>query len=455
MTNRPASPRSYGPKREPLGRGTWLALGLAPAVLFAAHVLYGANGRAPALILSLGGAVLLAGWAASRAGRRALGELGTPVWPLSAFALTLLAAAWSLGPLSPGGALEVWAWSGATGAATLDRSATLVEIVKLAGLGCFAGLGYVQGSRSRAARATLRIVLLIGAVFSLLMLIRFLAGAEHIGQKGRFGAGFLSPNSAGTLFAMLVVLSVGGLVREIAVPADDARRRIVRLTRLSGALALVLLFSGCLLLTASRGALAAAGLATAGLMVWEMVSGRLKIGSGAVVLTGWAGHLIILLGGAGAVLLSRFGGLAGDLEIRRAIFDIHWQMFLASPLTGWGLGAFDAVNQQAMTPGSYPVLWDLRATHNVVLQWLEEAGLIGSAPMFATVVLVLALTLAGLRRRPAGAGRVRALMMVNAVVLLHGMTDFALQVPSLSAFWAFLLGLQLSMSNPPRVPPQG
>jgi alpha-beta hydrolase superfamily lysophospholipase len=35
----------------------------------------------------------------------------------------------------------------------------------------------------------------------------------------------------------------------------------------------------------------------------------------------------------------------------------------------------------------------------------------------------------------------------GVVVLLHGATDYALQVPSIAAFWAFLLGMQFAFTQ--------
>jgi hypothetical protein len=39
------------------------------------------------------------------------------------------------------------------------------------------------------------------------------------------------------------------------------------------------------------------------------------------------------------------------------------------------------------------------------------------------------------------------LLAVDAVVLIHGATDFGLEVPSVAAFWAWLLGLQFSLAQ--------
>jgi hypothetical protein len=40
-----------------------------------------------------------------------------------------------------------------------------------------------------------------------------------------------------------------------------------------------------------------------------------------------------------------------------------------------------------------------------------------------------------------GKGLQRGLACASLVVLVHGITDYALQVPSIAGFWAFLLGI--------------
>ena len=101
-----------------------------------------------------------------------------------------------------------------------------------------------------------------------------------------------------------------------------------------------------------------------------------------------------------------------------------------------------------MTSETAAALWSIRATHNLYLQWLQEAGLVGAIPMFALVTAIIGI--AGLRSG-SGSGRGRTLqhglICANGVVLIHGLTDYAVQVPSIAAFWAFLLGLQFAFGQ--------
>lgn len=448
-----AAPGGWIParRRSPLNWREVAVLAIPAAGLFVACALYGGNHGAAPLTLAAAEAALLGGWLAlSPRGRRAIAEGAVLTWPAILFALTLLVAAWSLTPWIPGGPPPVWGWIDALGAATLDRSATLIEMVKLCGLACLFLVGFIQGARPNFARATLRALIVLGAVYGFLALVAFLADGTHTWQARRLMGGFLSANSSGTLFGALTLLGVSWLIQALKPRGPDRAPRSAMALFVEAAprAAAAILFAGCLLLTASRAAIATTGGLMIVYLIWEGVTGGLKGRAGAAMAATWFAYLGVLLAGAGAVAVTRFDRFAADLAERGQMFALHWDMFLASPLFGWGLGTFDLVNQQIMTPSSHDVLWKLRAAHNVVLQWLEEAGMIGAAPMFLCLALVIAMTWAGLRQRQESRSWLRALLLIDALFLIHGMSDFALQVPSLSAFWAFALGLQLSMAHP-------
>lgn len=147
---------------------------------------------------------------------------------------------------------------------------------------------------------------------------------------------------------------------------------------------------------------------------------------------------------------ARLEHLDGDVATRKAIFDAHWQAFLASPWFGFGLGSFPVVNQLIATTENLNVLFDVRATHNLYLQWLEEAGIVGSVVMLSW--LLVALWRVGRDAvRPGTIGALaRATIAATVVVLLHGLSDFAVQVPALQAVFAVGLGAMTATSAPRR-----
>ena len=78
--------------------------------------------------------------------------------------------------------------------------------------------------------------------------------------------------------------------------------------------------------------------------------------------------------------------------------------------------------------------------------------------MFALLLATMLISALQVRRMKSGHTLARGLVAANLVVLIHGTSDYALQVPSIAAFWAFLLGLQLafgqSRASPSTVRPE-
>lgn len=437
---------AFGARRGPERRPPWPALtalaGL-PVLLTVAHLFFGANQpAASAWLTALLGAALLVGLMTPL--RRSLDDLDALAAPALLFGLVIAVAAWSLTPWGPGGAHPVWGWAGVTpGSLTIDRGATRLEIAKLLGLACAFGLGALQGVRRDRAKATVELVVWIGGAYAVIALVSFLSGTQ-VAQGGRLSGGFLSANSGGTVFGILTVLGLTLFLR--AWSRTEGRGRTARLTAAAAPVACLALTAVCLMLTASRMALVATLFASGALLVWTLVSrkrNRSAIGAAAGLLLAVAALLMV---GGNDLLWSRLAEGQSGLGDRSHLFSVHWAAFTASPLFGWGLGSFDAVNLQLMTAETAPDLWHIRATHNVYLQWLEEAGLAGAVPMFLLIGMIVASAV-----MRSGTGRGQTLLIgltcANVVVLIHGLTDFGLQVPSIAAFWSFLLGLQFGFGR--------
>jgi O-antigen ligase len=283
---------------------------------------------------------------------------------------------------------------------------------------------------------------LLGGVYSAVSICTFLAGLQ---VRGRLSGGFLSANSGATVFGVLMVIGTGFLIRQMRQTARLSRRERVR--KLAVPAGSLFFMTVCLMLTASRMGLGATAMAICALLIWEFSSRRrIKLAlrrQGLALLAGAA--LLVLV--ASIPLWGRIGQLDSDSSIRGQIFSTHWKAFLTSPVFGHGLGTFNDVNGQLITPENYSVLWLIRATHNVYIQWLEEAGLVGALPMFALIAVVILTAIHRVGRMKSGQTLARGLLASNLVVLIHGMTDYALQVPSIAAFWAFLLGLQFAFGQ--------
>lgn len=416
-----------------------LFVGACVLLLFTGHALYGALSGQIAVLVTAGWALLLligAVWPRHEAERLKPAIL----WPAGFFALTVIMALWSLTDGGPDGALEIWEIAGLPGAATVDRSATLLEIIKLLGLAAAFAVGAGLGERDRVALRTTKAVVYAGAAFAIIVLILFATGKIPQTQRGRLEAFFLNPNTAGSVFAAILCLCVG-----LALRAARQVRTHRRWDGLAGSIAASLVLLVALLMTNSRAALAIGAAALFFIIACQVLSRRMSWRH-AVAVVGAMGSVIVLALILSGRVLSRMQSLDKDSTLRGFIFDTHWRAFLESPLTGYGLGSFDTINRSLLTEQSFASLWNIRAAENVYLQWLEEAGILGAAPMFICIGLIIAFTAFQITRKRSMLGPLHALLAVDLLFLLHGVFDFGLQTPSVSLFWAFLLGLQLSWS---------
>jgi O-antigen ligase len=416
---------------------------VAALILYGAHAAYGANQTLSAVVLAAVEALGLTVLLATRWGRGAFHRARPLALPAVAFALVVAVVLWSLTPLAPGGVHPAWSYAGVTGASVIDRSATVSALTTLLGAACALGAGYALGRSDERARLAVNLLLWLGALYAFWALVTYAGGMQFKlhDTDNRLRGSFLSANSAGTLFASLTVLAVS-----LALSAARKSRRPDLLSGLAAAgvpLAIALLCAVDLILTGSRTAVVTALVAIALIFALEALAGRLKLRTTLVAV----GFGILLVIAQGALLISRIGEKDAGHNGRDAILTTHWQAFLDSPILGYGLGSFDTVNKLHLTEAEYPALWHIRAAHNVYLQWLEEAGLVGALAMFACIGLLLFNTSRAMGRRRRSKTLLRGLLAVNLVFLLHGWTDYALEVPSLVAFWAVLLGLQLGLSN--------
>jgi len=421
--------------------GTWIALlGLAP--IFLGHWFYGALVSDVALVMDLVAAVTLGGMLAHPKLRTDILRLKGLLWPGLAMAAVIGVGLWTLTPYVPGGPHPVWSFVGSRSpAATLDKSATLVEVIKLCGLACIFMVGAATGASDARARAALNLTVWLGLAFSLWAFFAGVTGSIYQSQGHRLEARFLTPNTAGTFFAVMLVLGVALLAQRLR---GQARARITNALPWATA---VLVFATCLLMSASRAGTAAAFVALCLFALSQLATGRWRVTQAAGAgLAGLAG-LAVLLFVAGDVLVRRLLTTGVDFIDRTAIWKLHWNVFLDSPLFGEGLGSFESVAKARLTEGDFSGLWNIRAAHSVYLQWLEQAGLAGALPMFLAVALVMWAALSGALRRNRMTAVLFALLAVDVVFLLHGVTDFALESPSMSAFWAYMLGLQFAVAQ--------
>ena len=144
---------------------------------------------------------------------------------------------------------------------------------------------------------------------------------------------------------------------------------------------------------------------------------------------------------AGAVL-DRYGALGQGGSSRIAILRHYVALARQAPLTGYGLGAFDTVNQHHLTPDTVLLVGDFGAAHNAPLQLAIEAGW----PGLTLVALALGAALWQIARITADRDdrsdtTSRGMLLAVAVAATGSMVDIALNVPAIAALSATLFGI--------------
>jgi O-antigen ligase len=430
-------------------------------LVFLGHLAVGANRTNLALAFSVLWFALLAGLLSTQAwARRGLDE--ARLWPAAAaFALLLLAAGLSLTPLGIGGAHPIWTYVPAARATvSLDPYATLVEIIKLAALAAAFLVGLVISADDDRAKGLLRAILTVGLGFTAWAFIDHVinpatlyGGLRPFGAD-RLSAAFGSGNTAATLFGALTLLGLVDLVRSYESVRPTGRFHARHIQRMAPKLTRPLLMLGlaatCLILTQSRAGMAATGGAGIALI------GALTLSrSRPTAVSVPAIATILVVGGllVGSVALNatalerRFLFFSADSLTRTQIFAAHWAAFQAAPWSGYGLGAFGHVNTMIMNDANLSALDAIGAAHDVYIQWLEEAGVLGAAPMLALIAIIAFQLVMGVVRRRRMRSWLLGIVAVTGLFALHGASDYALQTPSMALFFSLLLGAGVGIAS--------
>ncbi|MEM9233816.1 MAG: O-antigen ligase family protein [Pseudomonadota bacterium] len=405
----------------------------ALGALLVATALFGADRPAAALILS--GMLLAVGaagvWCRSRP------RLGASTWAgLWGGAVVLLGQ--SLGP-QPREAVPDLAVLIAAGAVYMT----------------FAGMA----SSARYADSVIRgmgVVLIVtgGAAF-----LDFVTSPETVyGQakayhETRLTAAFLSANTAATLFGIATIFGLSGVLRVMGPGGRaDMSSLFDRIGRAGTLPLLVLIFSlTCLVLTGSRGGLAATFVASASLVMWT----RRGAGAGgniwipAVVLAGIAA---LLVAASGSVLGDRLSSGATEGNGRALIWAVSMEAWKEAPLFGHGFGRFEAAIAQHITADTAAVLSQQGAAHNLALQWLVQAGIVGTAGGMVMLGAALWPLRVGLKRRRRQRIVMKAKGAIALLVMLHGMVDYALEIPALVWWFSACLGLGAGVATADKTP---
>ncbi len=328
------------------------------------------------------------------------------------------------------------------------------EIQALAAAGAIAGTGYIIGSQSRS------LSLVWNTLIWTLLLFTLLAFYFHFGQAGnasgstdgRLTAGFGSPNTAAALFGLSMLIAGSKILMRLQ---DRKMARLTRSDRINylaqseyASIGLLILAGTCLILTISRAGIFISLLCLITLSGFELYRvyrrGRFSFLRRKRVLIPLGGFilLIVFLALSGEINPNEITNLSRDLEGRQGLFSIYWNLWLEKPITGHGLGSFNSLNDAATTLDKAGAMVPVGSAHNVVLQWLVQQGVVGLMIITGILAVILAPTVRALMGTSKAPRHFQRLVLaITALLLIHGMVDYALEIPSVMWTFAFLLGL--------------
>lgn len=332
------------------------------------------------------------------------------------------------------------------------------EVQALASAGAIALTGYVIGWRARPlTTAWISLIITLLCFSALAFYFHFAAVSEPSSARNavfdsRLSGEFGSPNTAATLFAISIILAVSHVfvrVQDTQMNRLTTSNKIHWLTQKEMfSFLLVLTALTCLILTRSRAGILIGFLLGVLLIAIELQRsvrhGRFKLLKRRAVSIG----LIIVA--LALIIIAIFGGLnpqhitelGTDIQGRFGLFNIYWELWLAEPLLGHGLGSFNRLNDEFTNLENASGMVRNGAAHNIILQWLLQQGVVGLSVLAGILITCFVPIIRALNVRASVPRHfLRATLVISGIVFFHGMGDYAMEIPSVMWTYAFILGL--------------
>jgi len=347
----------------------------------------------------------------------------------------------------------------AAGAIGLDPAAAYETLGRIGAYG-FTFFLSLQFCRRTASAVTFAYVLagiaVAYAIYGLIMQLgdfQLVAWEPKRHYQDSVTSTFINRNSYGT-FAGLGLLVICGLLvramRRIAaegVTGGGLSEMLDRLTFrdffLIGGFALV---AAALILTNSRGASLSTLFALIVFVVLIASNQRsFKLGTiiaGAIIIVGsW---MVFSVSSAG--LMTRMLDFEQDAIGRREVAEIAIRAIGDRPLTGFGLGSFEGVFHLFRDAALDARIPAFDKAHNTYLEWALEAGLPAAALMVLTIAVLAFACVRGAITRRRNSSYPAIAAAATALVAIHALVDFSLQIPAVTVYYAAILGLGFAQS---------
>ncbi len=354
-----------------------------------------------------------------------------------------------------GGAI-VMAVMGVTGlAGPPDRAAPQLAILFAAG-GLWI-IGFIA-ARHRAALDAAWGTMIWSGIFYCALMFSFHVASAPTGDNS-IASAFETPANACLLFGLLAIVGMSRILHVLKQMGADSlplARIFDQLLRngLGGILLLIASLT-CISMTGSRpGILIACGILI-GHVWWDMLAIATRDHRG--VLARFAAFLapivalaLIAWGVSDAWLYDEtitpgVGGSTQLPNIQR--IEAYMAAWMEKPAFGHGLGSIGAIGDKSTTLFNAKAMLAPGDSHNVFVTWLVELGIVGLALLVFALAAMHARIFAALKSRRTPRTFLRLTVIAGLLMLVHGVTDSSLDLPSAVWLYAFLLGAACGLAT--------
>jgi O-antigen ligase len=343
---------------------------------------------------------------------------------------------------------------------SVNPDLTMLALVRLMTAAAVFWLALQLGRNFERSARTLEAISVIGACYAAYGVISFIVMPDRLLWLPKpiniesVTSTFVNRNNFATYAGITLVTC-------IAVTMSMFRRRIEsiggsKLARFAEAiitatgkggyfLLCVFIISAALMLTGSRGGIFASifGIIILVLAMWIQSKNRLS-------LTIWlfsAAVVAISISTLGDLFFERLESIGTDQTDRRAVYQLVIQSIHDSPLLGFGYGTFVDVFPlyRDASVGSHG-FWD--KAHNTPLEVIQGLGIPASMLLFVCVGWLIWLCFKSILSTKHRSTPCLVAVAASAIVLLHGLIDFSLQIQAVTLTWCAILGTGVAQFTP-------
>jgi O-antigen ligase len=346
-----------------------------------------------------------------------------------------------------------------SGRITLDPAETMAAIARFLWYGAIFWLALQLGRDKWNARTSIALMAWTGLAYAVYGLIVKFTGAESVLWVKKFiyheevTSTFINKNSyAGFASIGLICVSARLIDPLTSLPAHTSVKAEKYALVLNALLAKswFLILAWAIILTAMILSDSRAGLVSGvigllaflvALLLSKSVPSRVGRWFGVVMIAGIIGFFVF----SGSSVDKRFAYVGEQTQGRLSIYETTLEMVRDASMLGMGLGTYPEIFQLYRRAGPEHRT-PARKAHNTYLENAAELGIPATACLVAAIGAICIICLGGVRNR-------RRDMVIPAVGLgvtvalgLHSVVDFSLQIPGITASYAFVMGIACAQS---------